>query len=149
MNLTQRQIENFWKKVDKRGPDECWLWTGGTDRRGYGLITFNNKSYRAPRISLMLRDGALPPPELDACHCCDNPRCVNPNHLSGCTRSQNMRDASKRGRLHIWSQKLTRDQVVMIRAAHGKLKDIAAVFGLDPSTVSKIRSCKIWRNLPC
>jgi len=147
MELTRRQLRNFWSKVDKKGKDECWLWLAGTDRGGYGLISFNNKMYRAPRISLLLKDGKMPPPHLDACHCCDTPGCVNPNHLSGCTRKKNMQDASKRGRLRNWKQRLTEDQVREIRSDARMQKVIAADHGLDPSTVSKIKSGAIWKGL--
>lgn len=148
MDLTPRQLENFWKKVDRKGDNECWLWLGGTDRRGYGLISFNNRMYRAPRVSIFLATGAMPCPEHDACHCCDTPGCVNPNHLSACSRKQNMQDASHRRRLRSWKQKLSEQQVREIRQAKGRLKDIAAQHNIDPSTVSKIRSRTIWTNLP-
>lgn len=58
-----------------------------------------------------------------------------------------MQDASKRKRLRNWKQKITVDQVRQIREMSGKQKDIAAHFGLDPSTISKIRSHKIWKGL--
>jgi hypothetical protein len=147
MQLTSRQLHNFWSKVDVRDANSCWPWLGGTDRRGYGLISLNNKSYRAPRISILLATGVMPDPRCDACHSCDNPVCVNPYHLVECTRQKNMQDAHKRGRLRNWKQKLTPDLVREIRSAEGRLKDIATQHGLDPSTVSKIRSRKIWKDI--
>jgi hypothetical protein len=147
MNLTERQLKNFWAKVDKKGKKECWLWLGGTDKRGYGLISINNKMYRAPRISLLLHTGEMPDPSCDACHSCDTPGCINPYHLSECTRTKNMQDASKRGRIHIWTQKLSEDQVRAIRADTRMQKIIATDHGLDPSTVSKIKSRAIWKYL--
>lgn len=148
MELTERQIKNFWSKVDVRGPNDCWPWLGGTDRRGYGLVSLNNKSYRAPRITILLQTGEMPDPDLDACHCCDNPICVNPGHVSGCTRSQNMQDAARRGRIRSQKQKLTEAQVEAIRRDRRTQKVIAQEYGLDPSTVSKIKSGAIWKNLP-
>lgn len=147
MQLTARQLKNFWAKVDKKGGDECWLWIGGTDRRGYGLISFNNKMYRAPRISILLHTGVMPHPRCDACHSCDTPGCVNPLHLTECTRKRNMQDASSRGRIRSWKQKLTEEQVTAIRSDTRMQKDIAAAYGLDPSTVSKIKSSTIWKAL--
>lgn len=59
-----------------------------------------------------------------------------------------MQDASKRGRLRNWKQKLTKEKVLEIRADPRMQKDIAADHGLDPSTVSKIKSGAIWKRLP-
>lgn len=147
MNLTAQQLKNFWSKVIVKGDDDCWLWQAGTDKRGYGLISINNKMYRAPRISILIATGTMPCPELDACHSCDTPGCVNPRHLFQCTRKKNMQDASKRGRVRSWKQKLTHAQVLEIRHREGKHKDIAREFGLDQSTISKIKSKSIWRHI--
>ncbi len=50
----------FWEKVDKKGPDECWLWIGGVDRDGYGRQRFNGRPVGAHRISYELANGSLP-----------------------------------------------------------------------------------------
>ena len=96
--------ERFWAKVDVRGLDECWEWQGCRDPKGYGRIGFfidrKHKVYVTSRFSLMLKAGFIPPPNIVTRHKCDNPPCVNPNHLEWGTIKDNARDASDRGRFH-------------------------------------------------
>jgi len=89
-----RQFGDF---VDKGG--DCWLWTGTTNRRGYGWWSGNGERGLAHRISLAT---ASPPssPALMACHTCDNPPCVNPAHLYWGTAKDNARDVMERQGVH-------------------------------------------------
>ena len=92
-------ISRFWSKVDKRGPDECWPWLGSKHKRdGRGYWKYPGGSV-APRFSLTLAEGPPPDKSMHACHKCDNPPCVNPDHLWWGTNKQNMEDASAKGRL--------------------------------------------------
>ena len=86
--------EAFQKWFDKT--DGCWVWNGATDGDGYGCFSYAGKSYRAHRIALEL-DGR-PPGEMFACHHCDNPSCVNPDHLFVGTNKDNMVDMVAKGR---------------------------------------------------
>lgn len=94
------QEERFWKKVDRRGDDECWPWTGANSgkRERRGVMQFNGRRVKAPKISLII-SGKVSEEELDwALHSCDNANCVNPNHLRWGTRKQNHEDKTMRGR---------------------------------------------------
>jgi hypothetical protein len=89
--------ERFWKRVDRKGADECWPWTGPVSQRGYGMITLRSKPVRATHIAMKL-DGRDRPDGLHALHTCDNPVCVNPSHLWWGTHVENMHDMIAKGR---------------------------------------------------
>jgi hypothetical protein len=93
--------DRFWSKVDRRGPDECWLWLASTRAR-YGQISTRHGKppARAHRVALEVKLGRSLLPGMDACHTCDHPLCVNPNHLFEGTAGDNLRDASRKGRLN-------------------------------------------------
>lgn len=95
----------FYAKVDVRLPDECWNWkTGVHNKAGYGSFSYNGRARYAHRVSLELKLGRPLKKGEVACHRCDNPSCVNPNHLFSGTTRDNARDAIKKGRLP-WQKK--------------------------------------------
>lgn len=93
--LTDRDIERFWSKVKKT--ESCWIWCGGKIKDGYGHFHLNRKQHKAHRISWQIINGEIPP-GIWACHHCDNPSCVRPDHLFLGTTSDNQIDSAKKGR---------------------------------------------------
>ncbi len=89
--------ERFWAKVDKGGDDECWEWQASRHPVGHGYFMWNDKVSYAHRYSLELHLGR--PVKEHALHRCDNPPCVNPNHLYEGNQLLNMDDAISRGRM--------------------------------------------------
>lgn len=91
--------EAFWSRVDRRGPDECWEWRGHLNGDGYGLLSRGvGPPIRAHRVSWEMHNGRPIPTGLIVRHSCDNPPCINPNHLLIGTRADNMADTMSRGR---------------------------------------------------
>lgn len=88
--------EKFWKNVT-RGPG-CWLWSGSRNDKGYGHIHVFNKTIQAHRASWEIANGQIPD-GMYICHRCDNPPCVNPEHLFLGSPSDNTRDAVRKGRM--------------------------------------------------
>ena len=89
--------ERFWSKV-KKTPG-CWSWLGSKDSNGYGRIMIRERggSKLAHRIAYEIVNGEIPS-QMHACHKCDNPSCVNPDHIFIGTAKDNLQDMSKKGR---------------------------------------------------
>lgn len=86
----------FLRKVDKKGPNDCWNWAAST-ATGYGKLTINHKTVLAHRVAWNLVNGPIPKDML-VLHKCDNSLCCNPNHLSIGTQKDNVRDCSRKNR---------------------------------------------------
>ena len=83
----------FWAKVQRGGPDECWLWTASKNSCGYGSISFRGRGQRVHRVSLWLHGRDIPE-GLVVDHVCRTRLCVNPNHLRVVTNHVNVRENS-------------------------------------------------------
>lgn len=154
--------QRFWKYVRKTAT--CWLWTGATTNGGYGVINGGgrgSKIVRAHRLSYEMHNG-IAPGELDVCHVCDNPRCVNPAHLFLGTAAENVEDMIGKGRdlegrknrprgegHH--QAKLTDEQVIAIRAEYAaggtSLNKLAVKFNVSKRGVLNIVKGAVWKHL--
>lgn len=142
MPVARPLAERFWDKVEKRGPDECWLWLGSRRPGRYPQIRHDapsRKHISVHRLSYMFAHGLrCIPASTDVCHTCDNPHCVNPAHLFLGTRADNMADCARKGR--VFRMKFTPQQVRAIRSDRRILRLIAEDFGVTVATIGKIRS---------
>lgn len=156
--IMQSLEERFWAKVKQAGSDECWLWTAGTTRDGYGRMSDGVRRgsvILAHRASYKIANGDIPA-EACVCHKCDTPRCCNPSHLFLGTRAENntdrvekCRSARLRGEAN-GRAKLSQLSVRVIRRmpAFGFLrKEAAEVFGVGATVVKDILAGRLWKHV--
>lgn len=91
-NIPDDVKARFWANVVVRGPDECWEWTGAKTDKGYAALSFRRGSHIALALAGKPRTARC------ALHSCDNPGCVNPNHLRWGTDAENVADMVERKR---------------------------------------------------
>jgi hypothetical protein len=126
----------------------CWLWGGCQDKNGYGLIRVDGKNVRAHRFAFELYNGRLAAGEY-ACHKCDNPACVNPDHLFAGNNSANQIDCAQKVRRGL-RQKLTPEDAKAIKRL---LEDglgptqIAKMFGVSDSLICNIKAGIKWSHV--
>lgn len=148
--------ENFWDKVNKT--EGCWNWTGGTNGKGYGLfkVPGTRKNMTAHRMSYALRNGEITSDQW-VLHKCDNPLCVNPDHLFLGTPADNVADMDAKGRRVSPVRKgerngralLDADKVRLIRLLHGKFSRDAMtkIFGIGKSQLHRVVTRQQWANV--
>lgn len=122
--------ERFEKFVMPEPMSGCWLWTGNTNNSGYGTIAVNRKPSLAHRISFTLYKGKFKK-TLCVCHSCDNPSCVNPDHLFLGTHKDNVHDMYKKGRSRSKLDAETIEQIVKYRESGLLYKEIQVKTGIN------------------
>ena len=143
---SERVLNNFNSKFVTGKPDECWYWKGSTDRDGYGR--YNGKT--AHRMALHIKTGRMGKGiKGKALHTCDNPTCVNPNHLDWGTQKKNMTDKALRGRAAInRGTKLCWDTVAFMREIYENnqmtLQELAETFDISYNQTRRIVGGYDW-----
>jgi hypothetical protein len=152
--------QRFWAKVKKSDdPLDCWVWTGGKDSHGYGVIRVGDSSDRSHRVSWVMHRGPIPD-GFWVLHRCDNPPCIRPDHLFLGTVSDNNRDRHQKGRsrggkLHgtaVGHAKLTEESVfeARVRYAMGGMTcaQLGEEYGVCGTVMAKAVNGKTWAHVP-
>lgn len=148
-------IARFWEKVDKNISYDCWIWTGAKHPKGYGHIGINGNNHRVHRVSWELHHGRKIPIGMCVCHKCDNPSCVNPDHLFLGTHKDNAQDRNVKNR-HVKGEqikfsRLTEEQVIEIKSIYtgkwGEQTKLAIEYNVGTSTISNIINGKAWKHI--
>jgi hypothetical protein len=128
-------------------PSGCWEWLGVRDHRGYGKTTDNVSVHR---LAYFLAKGPIPK-GLCVCHSCDNPICVNVNHLWLGTPADNNRDMIQKGRFNpLGNARLNVTQVRVIKRALKLdigLSFLAKCFRVCEATISHINTGRTWSSI--
>lgn len=161
-------LARFWAKVNKDGPivraelGPCWIWTASTQAYGHGQLRIDGRSIFAHRISWEVANLQSIPQGMCGCHKCDNPPCVNPDHIFIGTHTDNMQDAWRKGRsgpkLHPermkrgeqnGAAKLKESDVMFIKVAarKGNYSSLGREFGVNHSTIMKIATGRYWKHV--
>lgn len=132
----------------------CIEWTGSCDRKGYGQLRIGGKLIKAHRYAVEREIGPIPS-GMVVMHTCDNPKCVNVDHLQVGTQTDNVRDMDAKGRrvnnqcrgMASYNAKITDDDVKAIRSDKRRQVDIAASYGIAQTVVSKIKLYQAWSHV--
>ena len=156
MGEVDARAQRFWAKVEKT--DGCWLWQAGRDRDGYGVFGVKTESrwvqVRAHRLAYEMTLGSVPE-GMWVLHRCDNPPCVNPEHLFLGTVRDNVDDSVRKGRHTRGSRngtsKLTEIDIPWIRFAReyagASFGRIAKAYGVTERAIMNITQGKNWTHV--
>lgn len=176
-------LQRFWNGINKDGPfpehqpelGRCWVWTKSRFVTGYGQMRLKYTKFGTHRLSWFIHNGPIQD-GLFVCHKCDNPLCARPDHLFLGTNSENMLDASRKGRAHTGGvsgarngrftmpeatargersgkAKLTDRQVLEIRKRllaskrYGLVKALASEYGVSRGTIMAIENRTSWTHI--
>lgn len=152
-------LQRLMDRVVKDPESGCWVWTGHTNPDGYGVMGVNHRPDRTHRISWKLHRGPIPAGAVVRHHC-DNPPCVNPDHLAIGTQADNIADMVARKRSRGKSEQrgeanstavLTEADVLAMRAerrAGASFPAIASRYGVGDETARYAVQGRTWAHLP-
>jgi len=144
MEINPHLPPSFWDNVEKT--DSCWEWTGTKNKpvNGYGWFHLNGKQQLAHRLICQ----AIPP-GMCVLHRCDNPGCVNPDHLFFGTKQDNARDCLAKGRWVGKSRVTVKDVEDIRKEARSQVvaKALAEKYGVTLSTINQIQNHHTWKRV--
>ncbi len=149
-----RRLDRFWERVDKK-KNGCWEWMGKRNPLGYGFVLVHYRPKRAHRFSWEIHNGPIPK-GVFVCHKCDNPPCVNPDHLFLGTPKDNIQDCVKKGRFnkpkgedhpHAVLTDIKVRNIRDLRKAGATHREIATLIGCSCGAISAVLHRRVWRHV--
>lgn len=151
-HLLLTDIEKFWFQVNKT--ESCWNWKASKDGGGYGIcVTHKYGRDKAHRISYKEFYGRIPE-GMFVCHTCDNPACVNPQHLFLGTNQDNINDKvikNRQSRLYGKANgraTMSKESVIALRDDYSSGKysyrDLVIKYGIKQTQVARIIKRESW-----
>lgn len=145
---TREEIEaRFWSKVIKT--DGCWWWNARKLDAGYGMFHMGETMKVAHRVAYELMIGKIPD-GMFACHKCDNPSCVNPEHLFIGTHKDNMHDRMLKGGFKMCGGNNTRrlsesakEEIRNTQIVRGVISQLARKFNVARVTIRRVLAEKV------
>ena len=142
----------FWSKVNKAGPDQCWLWQAAIANTGYGAIRCKGNTFSSHRLAFIFANGEISR-GLSVLHRCDTRACCNPAHLFLGTRRENQLDMKAKGRAGWGGNRLTEAEVreaFAMRSRGIRNRAIAMHFNVGDSLISNLfagRNYSRWTGI--
>lgn len=146
----QDPVERFLKFVEKDPITGCWLWLGCKSKKGYGRFQWHTgQSVQATHAAFILFIGPIPV-GCDILHSCDNPPCVNPQHLFPGTNLDNVIDRCIKGRTAKGEKKpnavIEESFIPMILKDPRTLREIAQTYSVTHTTILRIKHGTNWKH---
>ena len=152
IDMKKNTVEDFYNRI-KILDNGCHEFQSWQDRDGYRFFCIDGKDRKAHRYAATLQGWDIE--DKVVCHKCDNPPCVNPDHLFVGTQADNIADRDAKGRTAFQntnSSKLTEQQVIDIREAfktpyYGLNKELQEKYDVPYSTIWRIKNRRTWRHI--
>lgn len=146
--------DRFADKIQPEPNSGCWLWDGGVNEHGYGIIGLGSRDQgtdKAHRVSWRLHRGEIPE-GMNVLHRCDVPCCVNPEHLFIGTLGENSRDMVRKKRNFVPDNRGERSRCNKLDAAavrHIRRRELTGpeygrLYGVSKSAVYQIWGSHNW-----
>ena len=150
MSAPDEKLRRIGWDVTARG---CWEFLGSRRQDGYGRVKIAGRTIRAHRLAHEAWVGPIPEGAV-VMHSCDNPPCINPEHLSVGTVADNDHDRDRKGRgnnargEHHGRARLDWGKVREIRLLAGtkSLSELSRQYGVSRETVNKVIHMKTWHE---
>lgn len=146
------------REKSEENQNGCWVWMGSKNKQGYGSMRIGRETILAHRASWEMHNGPIPEGYgyhgTVVMHKCDNPSCINPNHLMIGTQSDNMKDMSKKGRnvkgkdarqISVLNNQQVSEIKSMLQNTNTSIRSIAKIYNVSHNTIWLIKQGRLWR----